>query len=102
MATQGFANYIKKAFPNEQIKVAVIHDCRIRSRLFAETTANIFAANGFTVYLSKELRPTPELSFAIRHLGCKAGVNITLRTILQIQWIQSILERWLSACASSR
>ena len=77
MATQGFANYIIKAFPNEQIKVAVIHDCRIRSRMFAETTANIFAANGFTVYLSKELRPTPELSFAIRHLGCKAGVNIT-------------------------
>lgn len=78
MATQGFANYIKKAYPNEkEIKVAVIHDCRIRSRLFAETTANIFAANGFKVYLSKELRPTPELSFAIRHLGCKAGVNIT-------------------------
>lgn len=78
MATQGFANYIKKAFPNEkEIKVAVIHDCRIRSRLFAETTANIFAANGFKVYLSKELRPTPELSFAIRHLGCQAGVNIT-------------------------
>ena len=78
MATQGFANYIKKAFPNEkEIKVAVIHDCRIRSRLFAETTANIFAANGFKVYLSKELRPTPELSFAIRYLGCQAGVNIT-------------------------
>lgn len=78
MATQGFANYIKKAFPNEkEIKVAVIHDCRIRSRLFAETTANIFASNGFKVYLSKELRPTPELSFAIRHLGCQAGVNIT-------------------------
>lgn len=77
MATQGFANYIRKTYPNEEIKVAVIHDCRIRSRLFAETTANIFAANGFTVYLSRELRPTPELSFAIRHLGCKAGVNIT-------------------------
>ena len=78
MATQGFANYIKKAFAHEQkISVAVIHDCRIRGRLFAETTAKIFAANGFTVYLSKELRPTPELSFAIRHLGCKAGVNIT-------------------------
>jgi phosphoglucomutase len=78
MATQGFANYIKKATPNiGEIKVAVIHDCRIRSRLFAETTANIFAANGFKVFLSKELRPTPELSFAIRHLGCQAGVNIT-------------------------
>ncbi len=77
MATQGFANYITKAFPNQHIKVAVIHDCRIRSRMFAETTAKIFAANGFTVYLSKELRPTPELSFAIRHLGCHAGVNIT-------------------------
>ncbi len=78
MATQGFANYIKKVFAAEsKISVAVIHDCRIRGRLFAETTAKIFAANGFTVYLSKELRPTPELSFAIRHLGCKAGVNIT-------------------------
>ncbi|MCL2327196.1 MAG: phospho-sugar mutase [Bacteroidetes bacterium] len=78
MATQGFANYIKKAYPNEkEIKVAVIHDCRIRSRLFAETTANIFAANGFKVFLSEDLRPTPELSFAIRHWGCKAGVNIT-------------------------
>lgn len=77
MATQGFANYIKKSFANEDIKVAVIHDCRIRSREFAETTAKIFAANGFKVYLSESLRPTPELSFAIRHLGCKAGVNIT-------------------------
>ncbi|MFO7868887.1 MAG: phospho-sugar mutase [Bacteroidales bacterium] len=78
MATQGFANYIKKVYgESEQISVAIIHDCRIRGRMFAETTAHIFAANGFTVYLSKELRPTPELSFAIRHLGCKAGVNIT-------------------------
>ncbi len=78
MATQGFANYIKQAYAGEkEIKVAVIHDCRIRSRLFAETTANIFAANGFKVFLSEDLRPTPELSFAIRHLGCKAGVNIT-------------------------
>jgi len=78
MATQGFANYIKKAFADEdEIKVALIHDCRIRGRLFAETAAKIFAANGFKVFLAKELRPTPELSFAIRHLGCKAGVNIT-------------------------
>lgn len=77
MATQGFANYIKQQFPDEDIKVAVIHDCRIRSREFAEATAKIFAANGFKVYLSEELRPTPELSYAIRHLGCKAGVNIT-------------------------
>ncbi|MBK8806073.1 MAG: phospho-sugar mutase [Bacteroidales bacterium] len=77
IATQGFANYIKKSFPNEKISVAVIHDCRLRSRLFAETTANIFSANGFKVYLSESLRPTPELSFAIRHLDCKAGVNIT-------------------------
>ncbi|MFW5850936.1 MAG: phospho-sugar mutase [Bacteroidota bacterium] len=78
MATQGFANYIKKVYAkDEQISVVVIHDCRIRGRMFAETVANIFAANGFKVYLSKELRPTPELSFAIRHLGCKAGVNVT-------------------------
>lgn len=78
MATQGFSNYIKDSFKEDtNIKVAVIHDCRIRSRQFAETTAKIFAANGFTVYLASSLRPTPELSFAIRHLGCKAGVNIT-------------------------
>lgn len=78
MATQGFANYIKQVYASEkEIKVGVIHDCRIRSRVFAETTANIFAANGFKVFLSEDLRPTPELSFAIRQLGCKAGVNIT-------------------------
>ena len=76
-ATQGLANYLKKQFPNQQIKVVVGHDCRNNSRLFAETVANIFSANGFQVYLFDALRPTPELSFAIRHLGCQSGVNIT-------------------------
>lgn len=77
-ATQGLANYIKKQFPNEKnIKVAVACDCRNNSQLFAETTAKIFSANGFYVYSFESLRPTPELSFAIRELGCKSGVVIT-------------------------
>lgn len=77
MATQGLANYILKTFPNEPVSVAIAHDSRNNSRLFAETTAKIFAANGFTAYLFDSLRPTPELSFTIRELGCKAGVVVT-------------------------
>ena len=77
MATQGLANYLKKAFPNEKIKVVVSHDSRHNSRAFSERVAAIFAANGFSVYLFDSLRPTPELSFAIRHLECKSGVMIT-------------------------
>ena len=78
MATQGFANYLHKAFPDKNdISVVVGHDCRNNSRLFAETVANIFSANGIKVYLFEGLRPTPEVSFAIRHYGCQAGVNIT-------------------------
>lgn len=76
MATQGYANYLKICFGND-ISVAIAHDCRNNSRFFAETTANIFAANGIKVYLFEALRPTPELSFAIRHLGCKGGVVCT-------------------------
>ena len=78
MATQGFANYLKLNFSNrDQISVVVCHDCRNNSRLFAETVADIFSANGIKVYLFDDMRPTPECSFAIRHLGCQAGVNIT-------------------------
>ncbi len=77
MATQGLANYLKKNFESEQIKVAVAHDCRNNSRLFAEHVADIFASNGFIAYLFDDLRPTPELSFAIRELGCHSGVVIT-------------------------
>jgi phosphoglucomutase len=78
MATQGLSNYLKMNFKSlAQIKVAVGHDSRNNSRLFAETTANIFSANGFKVYLFDSLRPTPELSFAIRHFGCQSGVVIT-------------------------
>jgi phosphoglucomutase len=76
MATQGYANYLKKSFTGE-IKVAIAHDCRNNSRFFAETTANVFAANGIKVYLFESLRPTPELSFSIRHFGCKGGVVLT-------------------------
>ena len=77
MATQGFANYINKAFPEGGKSVVVGHDCRNNGRLFAETVANIFSANGIKVYLFESLRPTPEVSFAIRHLGAVAGVNVT-------------------------
>jgi len=77
-ATQGFANYIKTNFSDKkEIKVAVAHDCRNNSKLFAETTAKIFSANGFKVFLFEDLRPTPELSYSIRELGCQAGVVIT-------------------------
>lgn len=77
MATQGYANYLKQSFPGEEVSVAIAHDCRNNSRFFAETTANVFAANGIKVYLYEELRPTPNLSFAIRHLKCKGGVVCT-------------------------
>ena len=77
MATQGFANYINKAFPDIQPSVVVGHDCRNNGRMFAETVADIFSANGIKVYLFESLRPTPEISFAIRQLGCQAGVNVT-------------------------
>jgi phosphoglucomutase len=77
-ATQGLSNYLKKEFANlPEIKVAIGYDCRNNSRLFAETSAGIFAANGIKVYLFDDLRPTPELSFAIRELGCQSGIVLT-------------------------
>lgn len=77
-ATQGLANYLNKAFADlPERKVVIGHDCRNNSRLFAETAAQIFAANGITAYLFEDLRPTPEISFAIRHLDCQSGVIIT-------------------------
>jgi phosphoglucomutase len=77
MATQGLSNYIIRQVGNIGISVAIAHDCRNNSRYFAETAANIFSANGFDVYLFEALRPTPELSFAIRHFKCQSGVVIT-------------------------
>ncbi len=77
MATQGLADYLSKTFPGQQIKVAVSHDSRNNSRKFAEHVADIFASNGFKVWLFDALRPTPELSFAIRELGCHSGVMVT-------------------------
>ncbi len=77
MATQGYANYLKQSFPGEQVKVAIAHDSRNNSRFFAETVANVFGANGIRVFLFESLRPTPELSFSIRHLGCHGGVVCT-------------------------
>ncbi len=77
MATQGLANYIIKQCGKSGLSVAIAYDCRNNSKYFAETTANIFSANGFDVYLFESLRPTPELSFAIRHYKCQSGVVIT-------------------------
>lgn len=76
MATQGFANYLKQAFTGE-IKLAIAHDSRNNSRYFAEVAANVLAANGIKVFLFESLRPTPELSFTIRHLGCQGGIVLT-------------------------
>ena len=77
MATQGYANYLKKSFPGTEVRVAIAHDSRNNSRKFAEITANVMAANGIRVFLFESLRPTPELSFAIRHLHCQGGVVCT-------------------------
>ncbi|MEL6833852.1 MAG: phospho-sugar mutase [Bacteroidota bacterium] len=77
MATQGLANYLLQLYPNEQIKVAIAYDCRNNSDTFARLVAEVFSANGIYVYFFESLRPTPELSFAIRELGCKSGVMLT-------------------------
>jgi phosphoglucomutase len=77
MATQGLANYVMRMFPGVMHKMAIAHDSRNNSRYFAQITAEVLAANGFTVYLFDDLRPTPELSFAVRQLGCQSGVMIT-------------------------
>jgi phosphoglucomutase len=77
MATQGLSNYLISQFPGKQIKCAIAYDCRNNSEYFAKITASVFSANGIKVYLFDSLRPTPELSFTIRHLGCQSGVVIT-------------------------
>ncbi len=77
MATQGFANYLLKYFKDEQVRIAIAHDSRNNSRFFAEITANVMAANGIQVFLFESLRPTPELSFTIRHMKCHGGVVCT-------------------------
>ncbi|MFK7924475.1 MAG: phospho-sugar mutase [Bacteroidia bacterium] len=76
-ATQGFSNYLNQTFPGEEISVAIAYDSRNNSQYFGEVTASVFSANGIKVYLFEELRPTPELSFAVRYLGCKGGVVLT-------------------------
>jgi len=76
-ATQGFANYLKKQFPGEAVKVAVSYDSRNNSQVFGRLVADVFSANGIRVYLFAELRPTPMLSFAVRHFGCQGGVMLT-------------------------
>lgn len=77
MATQGYANYLKQSYPGAPVRIAIAHDSRNNSRFFAEIVANVMAANDIQVYLFEALRPTPELSFAIRHLGCQGGVVCT-------------------------
>src|SRR5690606_29029376 len=75
--TQGLSNYLKKQFPNTQIKVAIAYDCRHNSKEFAKVVADVFSANGINVFLFSELRPTPELSFAVKYLNCQAGIVLT-------------------------
>ena len=75
--TQGLSNYLKKCFPNEELKVAIAYDCRKNSDTLAKIVADIFSANNIKVYLFSELRPTPELSFALKHLNCHAGIVLT-------------------------
>lgn len=77
MATQGLANYLLQCFPGQEIKVAITHDSRINNTLFAKTTADVLTANGIQVMYFRDMRPTPMLSFAVRHFGCKSGVMIT-------------------------
>lgn len=77
MATQGLCNYLKMSFPGEELKVAIAHDSRNNSNLFAQTAADVFTGNGIKVYFFTEMRPTPELSFTIRHFGCHSGVVLT-------------------------
>lgn len=76
-ATQGLSNYLKKTYPGQQIKVAIAYDSRNNSPEFAHVVASVFSGNGFIVHLFDELRPTPQLSFAVRHLGCQSGVMLT-------------------------
>ncbi|MEZ4802461.1 MAG: phospho-sugar mutase [Gelidibacter sp.] len=75
--TQGLSNYMHKSFPNEELKVAIAYDCRHNSKTLAKVVADVFSANGITVYLFEDLRPTPELSFAVKHLGCQCGIVLT-------------------------
>lgn len=75
--TQGLSNYLRKQFPEKEISVAIAHDCRHNSKKFAKTVANVFSANGIKVFLFSELRPTPELSFAVKQLQCQAGIVLT-------------------------
>lgn len=76
-ATQGLSNYLQKTFPNKPLKAAIAFDCRHNSKLFAKIVADVFSANKIKVYLFEDLRPTPELSFAVKHLGCDAGIVLT-------------------------
>ncbi|MCB0446800.1 MAG: phospho-sugar mutase [Gelidibacter sp.] len=75
--TQGLSNYMHKVFPNQALKVAIAYDCRHNSKSLAKVVADVFSANGITVYLFEDLRPTPELSFAVKHLGCQCGIVLT-------------------------
>eukprot|EP00036_Acanthoecidae_sp_10tr_P010790 CAMPEP_0182924238 /NCGR_PEP_ID=MMETSP0105_2-20130417/5927_1 /TAXON_ID=81532 ORGANISM="Acanthoeca-like sp., Strain 10tr" /NCGR_SAMPLE_ID=MMETSP0105_2 /ASSEMBLY_ACC=CAM_ASM_000205 /LENGTH=170 /DNA_ID=CAMNT_0025062001 /DNA_START=32 /DNA_END=541 /DNA_ORIENTATION=- len=77
VATQGLSNFLKKTYPNEELKVAIAHDCRNNSDTLAKVVADVFSANGIKVYFFTGLRPTPELSFAVRQLGCQSGVVLT-------------------------
>ena len=75
--TQGLSNYLKQVFPNEEVKVAIAYDCRHNSKTFAKVVADVFSANNIEVFLFEDLRPTPELSFGLKYLGCHCGIVLT-------------------------
>jgi phosphoglucomutase len=94
-ATQGLANFLKNKYPNEKIKVAIAHDSRNNSDVLGKVTADVFSANDIHVYFFKALRPTPELSFAVRKLGCKSGVMLT-DTKLTEKMVDNLLPQMIS------
>ena len=103
MATQGYANYLNKSFGEGNVKCVVGHDSRNNSRLFAEIVANVMGANGIKVYLFEALRPTPELSFAIRHLGCQGGVVCTAsHNPKEYNGYKAYWERWWTVGTTTR
>jgi phosphomannomutase len=102
-STQGLSDYLHKAFPNQPLKAAIAYDCRHNSDTLAKLVADVFSANGIEVYLFLELRPTPELSFAVKHLGCQCGIVLTAsHNPPEYNGYKSILARWRTNCPSRR
>ena len=100
--TQGLSNYIKQIYPNKNLKIAIAYDCRHNSQTFAKIVADVFSANDIEVFLFEDLRATPELSFAVKHLNCQCG-NCAhgLAQSPRVQRLQGVLGRWWTTCSSA-